>query len=124
MDGINEIHVPRETCAACKHLRKRCEETCVFAPYFPPEKTAEFQIVHMIFGIRNTKNMISSVEENEREKTIETLILEAKIRLENPVHGCLAIERMLGAEIEKVFRELDEVKQQLKFFSEQNNVKN
>ncbi|KAL8493485.1 hypothetical protein ACS0TY_024627 [Phlomoides rotata] len=118
MDDINE------NCAACTHLRRRCDENCVLAPYFPIEKTEEFQIVRRTFGIQNITKIISSVDENERDKTVETLILEARIRLENPVHGCLAVERKLEAEIEKVTKELVEVNKQLQYyFSMHNNVK-
>ncbi|MCD7468255.1 hypothetical protein HAX54_006267 [Datura stramonium] len=45
----------------------------------------------------------------------ETLILEAKIRKENPVHGCLAIERRLRIEIEAHEKELKIVQDHISF---------
>lgn len=121
MEENNEMHIPAVTCAVCKHLRRRCDETCILAPYFPPEKTEDFQIIHRIFGIPSLTKVITSVEENERDKTVETLVLEAKMRLQDPVHGFVAVERSLGAEIEKVTKELDEVKQQLQVFLTRND---
>lgn len=40
-------------CAACKSLRRRCDEKCVLAPYFPPTEPQNFIIVHRVFGASN-----------------------------------------------------------------------
>lgn len=40
-------------CAACKILRRRCDEKCVLAPYFPPTEPQNFIIVHRVFGASN-----------------------------------------------------------------------
>ncbi|XP_006367562.1 LOB domain-containing protein 24-like [Solanum tuberosum] len=95
------------TCAACKHQRKKCEPNCQLAPYFPSTKDEDFQNVYRLFGVNNTIKHINSVANDQRAKLVETLILEAKIRKENPVHGCLAIERKLRAEIEALEKELE-----------------
>ncbi|XP_060190573.1 LOB domain-containing protein 24-like [Lycium barbarum] len=95
-------------CAACKHLGEKCDANCQLAPYFPSNATAEdFQNVYQIFEVDNIIKLLNSVPDDQKEKTAETLILEAKIRKENPVHGCLAIERKLRAEIEAHEKELE-----------------
>jgi Lateral organ boundaries (LOB) domain len=37
-----------ERCA-CKHLRRRCAEDCILAPYFPATHPERFECVHEIF---------------------------------------------------------------------------
>ncbi|KAG5595851.1 hypothetical protein H5410_037083 [Solanum commersonii] len=103
------------TCAACKHQRKKCEPDCQLAPYFPSTKDEDFQNVYRLFGVNNTIKHINSVADDQRAKLVETLILEAKIRKENPVHGCLAIERKLRAEIEALEKELEMVQNNISF---------
>ncbi|KAH0632159.1 hypothetical protein KY284_034945 [Solanum tuberosum] len=49
---------------------------------------------------------------------VETLILEAKIRYENPVHGCIAVEEKLRLEIEETMKELDLVQKANAYFKE------
>lgn len=93
-------------CAACKHQRKKCEPNCQLAPYFPSTKDEDFQNVYRLFGVNNTMKHLNSVADDQQAKLAETLILEAKIRKENPVHGSLAVERKLRAEIEALEKEL------------------
>lgn len=45
-------------CAACKLLRRKCVEDCVFAPYFPAKEPYKFAIVHKIFGASNVNKML------------------------------------------------------------------
>ncbi|KAK4415684.1 hypothetical protein Salat_2675800 [Sesamum alatum] len=112
---MNEMN-PAGPCAACKYQRKRCDESCVLGRYFPLERAEDFENVQRLFGIQNTVKILNSVEENEREKTVESLIQEARLRRQNPVHGPVAVERRLWAEVEKVKKELDMVTKELKFF--------
>lgn len=45
-------------CAACKLLRRRCAQDCVFAPYFPAEEPHKFASVHKVFGASNINKML------------------------------------------------------------------
>ncbi|XP_059441814.1 phosphopantothenoylcysteine decarboxylase-like [Corylus avellana] len=45
-------------CAACKLLRRRCAEDCVFAPYFPADEPQKFANVHKVFGASNVNKML------------------------------------------------------------------
>ncbi|KAK4415687.1 LOB domain-containing protein 27 [Sesamum alatum] len=112
---MNEMN-PAGACAACKYQRKRCDESCVLGRYFPLERAEDFENVQRLFGFQNAVKILNSVEENEREKTVKSLILEARLRRQNPVHGPVAVERRLRAEVEKVKKELDMVTKELKFF--------
>lgn len=45
-------------CAACKLLRRRCAQDCVFAPYFPADEPQKFANVHKVFGASNVNKML------------------------------------------------------------------
>lgn len=45
-------------CAACKLLRRRCAQDCVFAPYFPANEPHKFASVHRVFGASNVNKML------------------------------------------------------------------
>uniref|UniRef100_A0A3Q7IVB0 LOB domain-containing protein n=1 Tax=Solanum lycopersicum TaxID=4081 RepID=A0A3Q7IVB0_SOLLC len=52
--------------------------------------------------------MLNSVAYNEKNsKTVETLILEAKIRSENPVYGSIDIQTKLKLQNEETLKEID-----------------
>ena len=45
-------------CAACKLLRRKCAQDCVFAPYFPADEPQKFANVHKVFGASNVNKML------------------------------------------------------------------
>ncbi|WMV44160.1 hypothetical protein MTR67_037545 [Solanum verrucosum] len=109
----------RGKCAACRYQRKRCEENCPLAPFFPSNKVEDFNKVIRLYKVSTIINMLNSVADNEKKaKMVETLILEAKIRYENPVYGCIAVEEKLRLEIEETMKELDLVQKANAYFKE------
>ena len=78
---------PAPACAACKHQRKKCHETCPLAPYFPADQNREFQAVHKVFGVSNVTKMVKNVREEDRRKAVESLVWEAVCRQNDPVLG-------------------------------------
>ncbi|XP_027775296.1 uncharacterized protein LOC114078611 [Solanum pennellii] len=63
--------------------------------------------------------MLNFVADNEKKaKMVETLILEAKIRSENPVYGSIAIQNKLRIQIEETMKEIDLVKKTTVYFKE------
>ncbi|XP_002530212.2 LOB domain-containing protein 1 [Ricinus communis] len=76
-----------QPCAACRMLRRRCDNNCVLAPYFPYE-IENFAGVHKVFGASNVIKMIQMVEETRREDAVKAIIYEATARLRDPVYGC------------------------------------
>jgi hypothetical protein len=51
-------HGALSPCAACKLLRRRCAQDCVFAPYFPADEPQKFASVHKVFGASNVNKML------------------------------------------------------------------
>lgn len=45
-------------CAACKLLRRRCAQDCIFAPYFPADEPQKFANVHKVFGASNVSKLL------------------------------------------------------------------
>lgn len=93
-------------CAARKHQKKKCDSNCELAPYFPSTKAEDFKNVYRLFGVSNTIKHLNSVADDQKAQLIETLILEAKFRKENPVHGCLAVKENLGKKLKHAKRSL------------------
>ena len=109
----------RGKCAACKYQRKQCLENCPLAPFFPSNKFDDFKNVSRLYKVSTIIEMLNSVAENEKKaKMVETLILEAKIRSENPVYGSIAIQNKLKLQIEETMKEIDLVKKTTDYFKE------
>ncbi|XP_073153106.1 uncharacterized protein [Henckelia pumila] len=48
-------------CAACKLLRWRCTQDCVFSPYFPADEPHKFASFHKVFGASNVNKMFQDI---------------------------------------------------------------
>lgn len=83
----NEVLQTTSACAACKHQRKKCHETCPLAPYFPADRNREFQAVHKVFGVSNVTKMVKNVREEDKRKAVDSLVWEAVCRQNDPVLG-------------------------------------
>ncbi|KAK9072739.1 hypothetical protein SSX86_009174 [Deinandra increscens subsp. villosa] len=79
-------------CGACKFLRRRCVDGCIFAPHFSPEQgTALFAAVHKVFGASNVSKLLMQLPLHLRRHAVETISYEAQARLSDPVCGCVSI---------------------------------
>ncbi|XP_057804053.1 LOB domain-containing protein 33-like [Salvia miltiorrhiza] len=79
------------SCGACKFLRRRCTEECIFAPYFSYEQAANhFAAVHKVFGASNVSKLLSHLPEHSRSDAAITISYEALARMEDPIYGCIA----------------------------------
>ncbi|KAE8693652.1 LOB domain-containing protein 3 [Hibiscus syriacus] len=76
-----------QPCAACRMLRRRCDSSCILAPYFPCDEMDKFAKVHNVFGASNVIKMIQIVEERNREDAVKALVYEATARIRDPVYG-------------------------------------
>ncbi|KAK9285810.1 hypothetical protein L1049_025011 [Liquidambar formosana] len=74
-------------CAACKHQRKKCDEKCILAPFFPADKSREFQAVHKVFGVSNVQKIVKNLDEEDRKRAADSLVWEAFCRQKDPVLG-------------------------------------
>ncbi|KAK9734140.1 hypothetical protein RND81_04G117600 [Saponaria officinalis] len=93
-------------CAACKCMRRRCNKNCIFAPYFPPNDLQRFTFVHQIFGATKVAKMLEEIPEGRREDAVESLVLEARSRVQDPVYGIVGTLTQLQEQIIEVEREL------------------
>ncbi|KAK3042891.1 hypothetical protein RJ639_001164 [Escallonia herrerae] len=85
------------SCAACKFLKRRCTQNCLFAPYFRSEEPKKFAKVHKVFGASNVTKILNEVPEEQRQDTVNSLVYEAEARLSDPVYGCIgAIASLQG----------------------------
>ncbi|KAI4365248.1 hypothetical protein MLD38_021247 [Melastoma candidum] len=87
-------------CAACKLLRRRCAQDCVFAPYFPAEEPHKFANVHRVFGASNVNKMLQELPEHQREDAVSSMVYEANARMRDPVYGCVGAISSLQQQID------------------------
>lgn len=78
-------------CGACKFLRRRCVDDCIFAPHFSPDQgSALFAAVHKVFGASNVSKLLMHLPVRNRRHAVETISYEAQARLSDPVYGCVS----------------------------------
>ena len=82
-------------CAACKFLRRKCTQECVFAPYFPPDNPQRFLYVHRVFGASNVAKLLNELSASQRDDAVKSLAYEAEARLRDPVYGCVGLISIL-----------------------------
>ncbi|PWA39046.1 LOB domain-containing protein [Artemisia annua] len=100
-------------CAACKFLRRKCTQECVFAPYFPPDQPAKFANVHKVFGASNVAKILNELSAAHREDAVNSLAYEAEARLRDPVYGCVGLISVLQHRLKQVQVDLHSAKQEL-----------
>ncbi|CAA0840927.1 LOB domain-containing protein 36 [Striga hermonthica] len=91
-------------CAACKCLRRKCTQECVFAPYFPPDNPQKFANVHKVFGASNVAKILNDLTPAHREDAVNSLAYEAEYRLRDPVYGCVGLISVLQHKLKQVLR--------------------
>ncbi|KAL6893499.1 hypothetical protein ACP4OV_007597 [Aristida adscensionis] len=100
-------------CAACKLLRRKCTQGCVFAPYFPPDNPAKFANVHRVFGASNVSKLLNELSPAQREDAVNSLAYEADARLRDPVYGCVSYISVLQLRIRQARDELAAARKEL-----------
>ncbi|KAI3822655.1 hypothetical protein L1987_10250 [Smallanthus sonchifolius] len=101
-------------CGACKFMRRRCVDGCIFAPHFSPEQgTALFAGVHRVFGGSNVSKLLMHLPVHHRQHAVETILYEAQARLSDPVYGCVSVIIGLQQQIATLQIELAMVQNQL-----------
>ncbi|KAH7566533.1 hypothetical protein ACOSP7_023069 [Xanthoceras sorbifolium] len=100
-------------CAACKFLRRKCTQECVFAPYFPPDQPKKFAMVHKVFGASNVAKLLNELSANLREDAVNSLAYEAETRLRDPVYGCVGLISILQHRLKQVQSDLYNAKKEL-----------
>lgn len=113
---------PNAPCAACKFLRRKCIQGCVFSPYFPPEDPTKFANVHKIFGASNVSKLLNEIAPHQREDAVNSLAYEAEARLKDPVYGCVGAISVLQRQVLRLQKELDATNADLIRFSSNQNI--
>ncbi|XAR56094.1 hypothetical protein NMG60_11036418 [Bertholletia excelsa] len=104
----------KSPCSACKFLRRKCQaESCVFAPYFPPDQPHKFANVHKVFGSSNVSKMLNELHPEQREDAANSLAYEAEMRLRDPIYGCVGVISLLHYQLSQIQLELSAAKSQL-----------
>lgn len=93
-------------CAACKLLRRRCAQDCVFAPYFPADEPQKFASVHKVFGASNVNKMLQELPEHQRGDAVSSMVYEANARVRDPVYGCVGAISSLQQQIDSLQAQL------------------
>ncbi|CAH8263253.1 unnamed protein product [Arabidopsis lyrata] len=100
-------------CAACKLLRRKCTQECVFAPYFPPTNPQKFIFVHRVFGASNVTKILNDLPPDQREDTVNSLFYEAEARIRDPIYGCVGLISFLQQYLKKIQQDLVTAKEEL-----------
>ncbi|KAM7250861.1 hypothetical protein ACFE04_022744 [Oxalis oulophora] len=100
-------------CAACKFLRRKCTQECVFAPYFPPDQPKKFEVVHKVFGASNVTKLLNELSTAQREEAVNSLAYEAETRLRDPVYGCVGHISVLQTRLKQAQSDLYNSKKEL-----------
>lgn len=114
--GVNQA------CASCKHQRKRCDENCEMAPYFPSNRLKEFRNAHRLFGVSNIQKIIASVEPHLRKDAAESILDEGNYRKFDPINGSLGVVHDLKSRIQFHEKQLNFVNQYLSIFKEREKL--
>ncbi|XP_047328110.1 LOB domain-containing protein 4-like [Impatiens glandulifera] len=93
-------------CAACKLLRRRCSQECVFAPYFPADEPQKFASVHKVFGASNVNKMLQELPAHQRGDAVSSMVYEANARVRDPVYGCVGAISSLQHQIDALQTQL------------------
>ncbi|GMY20220.1 LOB domain-containing protein 20 [Fagus crenata] len=101
-------------CGACKFLRRKCINGCIFAPHFGSDQgAARFAAVHKVFGASNVSKLLLHIPLNRRQDAVVAISYEAQARLSDPVYGCVSTILALQQQVASLQAELAMVQTQL-----------
>ncbi|KAJ8640627.1 hypothetical protein MRB53_017321 [Persea americana] len=106
----------RSPCAACEFHGRRCYENCIFAPYFPSTDPERFESVNRIYGARTVGTMLQQTPVHLREDTVETMLFEARARIEDPIYGSVGIISRMQHEIVVARYKIAVMQQQIAYY--------
>ncbi|XP_022969400.1 LOB domain-containing protein 4-like [Cucurbita maxima] len=93
-------------CAACKLLRRRCAQHCVFAPYFPAHHPHKCSSVHEVFGASNVSKLLQELGEHQRSDAVSWMVYEANARIRDQVNGCVGTIACLQRQVDALQQKL------------------
>ncbi|XVF48670.1 hypothetical protein PTKIN_Ptkin03bG0208700 [Pterospermum kingtungense] len=102
-----------QACAVCKYQRRKCTQNCLLAPFFPASNQKEFLNTRKLFGVRKIAKFIENLDPQKRVIAMKSIIFQANMRAQDPVHGCCRIIYELQRQIDWHKAELELVLEQL-----------
>ncbi|RZR86130.1 hypothetical protein BHM03_00013247 [Ensete ventricosum] len=99
MKGEGRKHTTASPCAACKLLRRRCTQVCVFAPHFPADEPEKFASVHKTSQCEISAR-VQEIAAQHRGDAVSSLVYEANARVRDPVYGCVGAITSLHCQIQ------------------------
>ncbi|XP_021908382.1 LOB domain-containing protein 36-like [Carica papaya] len=93
-------------CAACRFHKRKCEEECVLAPYFPADERQKFDCINKVFGTSRVTKILNRLDASQREAAVKSIVYEAEARLRDPVRGCAGLVSKLLNRLQLVEAEL------------------
>ncbi|CAH1424348.1 unnamed protein product [Lactuca virosa] len=106
------------SCGACKFLRRRCTNECVFTPYFCYSQGADhFAAVHKIFGASNASKLLMKLPLQDRSEAAISISYEALARMQDPVYGCVAQIFALEQQVASLQEEIDQLSNYITYVS-------
>ncbi|ONI15958.1 hypothetical protein PRUPE_3G071200 [Prunus persica] len=84
MENRDQGAAQNHACASCNHQRRKCDETCEMAPYFPASRYNEFQNAHKIFCVSNIQKIMAMAAPDQRQAAAESLPTEGNARKNDP----------------------------------------
>ncbi|CAK7337619.1 unnamed protein product [Dovyalis caffra] len=102
-------------CEACKNpTNQECNKDCIFAPYFPPEKSQEFSLLLQVYGEKEVAELLKKQEDPKiRETILKSLLIEAKARLNDPLFGSAGLVSALNKRLDEAGKLLFNAKKEL-----------
>ncbi|KAM7462686.1 hypothetical protein LguiA_030807 [Lonicera macranthoides] len=71
-------------------------------PHFCPEVIKDYHTIFTIFGVRNVASFLQDVPEDKHLETLNSYLLEATARIENPIRDCTTLLTSLEQKVEEL----------------------
>ncbi|KAM7460172.1 hypothetical protein LguiA_035845 [Lonicera macranthoides] len=90
-------------CVACAYSHKRCPLSCEYAKIFRNViDCQDYHTIFTVFGVRNVASFLQDVPEDRRLEILNSYLLEATARIENPIRGCTTLLASLEQKVEEL----------------------
>ncbi|CAJ1978386.1 unnamed protein product [Sphenostylis stenocarpa] len=94
-------------CVLCRYQHTRHDGRCELGQYFPINRSVDFEKACRLFGLANLLRLMRSAEPSERQVMADSILTEAIMWDNDPIHGALGHAFTLNAQIQSVERELE-----------------
>ncbi|KAM7517520.1 hypothetical protein LguiB_016482 [Lonicera macranthoides] len=90
-------------CVACAYSHKRCPLSYEYAKIFQNViDRQDYHTIFTVFGVRNVASFLQDVPKDRRLETLNSYLLEATARIENPIRGCTILLASLEQKVEEL----------------------